>query len=197
MPGTIDPHSLQSLVSRAHQLGAQACQDLARVREPESRVEFLAQVLILQKHFVIRARRHASLAFQCRDGEDERVRGELAEMVIWEERAADWIAARLVQLGGNPTETSPSLKSRLKHEYFDRRPLVERLAQDSQDHRQTLRELQPLLEAFATNDPETSFTLRRWREHRVDLSRKFSKIRSRLESVRPVGRSSLRISMAY
>jgi bacterioferritin len=147
--------------------------DLKRV------IEVLNEALATEIVCVLRYKRHYFTA----DGLDAQpVAAEFLQHANEEQQHADWIAQRIVQLGGSPNLNPEGLTSRSHSEYDEKTSLVDMIREDLVAERIAVSTYSEIVRWLADEDPTTrrlmEEILAKEEEHADDLSKLLVRIGS-------------------
>jgi bacterioferritin len=106
--------------------------------------------------------------------QSESVKDEFQEHADEEQEHADWLAERIVQLGGNPEMNPAGLAARSHSEYQEGETLVEMIEEDLIAERIAIDTYREMVRYFEKNDPTTrrlmEKILAKEEEHAEDLA---------------------------
>jgi len=121
----------------------------------EAVVKLLNDSLASELVCVLRYKRHYFMASAVGGVGGHAVAEELAEHAKEEEQHADWLAERIVQLGGEPDFNPGTLLSRALTEYIEGKDLASMLREDLVGERVVIDAYRQMIRYVGENDPTT------------------------------------------
>jgi bacterioferritin len=120
--------------------------------DSEKTVEILNAVLATELVCVLRYKRHYYAATGIAS---EAVKEEFGEHAVEEQEHADWVAERIVQIGGEPDFNPEGLASRSHSQYVEGVNLVDMIKENLVAERIAIESYRELIRYFGDNDPTT------------------------------------------
>ena len=137
----------------------------------EKVIELLNEALATEIICVLRYKRHAYLAA---GPVSESIKNEFEQHAVEEQSHADMIAARIVQLGGEPDLSPDGLTERAHSQYNDSEDIVDMMKSDLIEERVAIESYSELIRFIGDDDPTTRRMLEeilaKEEEHAEDLS---------------------------
>jgi bacterioferritin len=143
---------IQTLRQRARQHMSEGPVTFSYKADREAVIKILNEALATEIVCVLRYKRHYFMASGIHS---QSVASEFQEHATQEQEHADKIAARIVQLGGEPNFSPDGLIMRSHSEYVEGQTLIDMLQEDLVAERIAIDSYREIAEYLANNDPTT------------------------------------------
>ncbi len=151
MPGTFLT-DIQTIRARARQHIEQGAVTPSYAADRDTALQLLNEALATEIVCVLRYKRHS---FMAEGINAESVANEFAQHALEEQAHADRIAARIVQLGGEPDLSPDTLSARSHAEYVEGNSMQEMLKEDLVAERIAIDSYREMIQFFGSGDPTT------------------------------------------